>query len=203
MKRYVTDFSLFGTRRYVHSTSFMHYLTRIFTGDKISSCQAVFRKKLYSNAEVYIEEGRKSSIPNCNAELLLSVEGNSYIVSFKAIDKEIAKSVPYDEEALVGSARVDSDGREITVNEAASENLINIIVAANKKLLLAILPNEGWSRWSVGKWDLKWSEMVRALGTGAMKIRLKNVLNEQYARSEIYIGKARYGTIDYARERLT
>lgn len=203
MERYVTDFALFGTRKYVHSTSFMHYVAGIFEKKKISACQVVFRRKLYSNAEVYVEEGQKSSVPDCNAELLLSMDGNDYVVSFKAIDKEIVKSVPYDEDALVGSASVNSERREITVNEAASENLINVIVAANKKLLLTLLPNEGWARWSVGKWDLKWAEMVRSLGAGAIKIRLKNVLNEQYTRSEIYIGDARYGTIDFAREKVT
>ena len=55
--------------------------------------------------------------------------------------------------------------------------------------------------WSVGKWDIQWNSLVKAVEKYPLEIKLRNVLMGMYTKSDISVNGIVYGTIEFARQK--
>lgn len=205
MKVYV-NFNFLENRNYIHSTSWLYMLLGILKDNNyfnsvfdINNVSAVFRSKKNKQGYYLIDE-------ECdNTDIVFNFTiGDKKIKAYYIEDGNVVvDSMPYDEDGLVRESVIDKNERTSTIIIKNLDNIYNIIVSLNKKLLLTILPHEDFTSWSVGKFNLHWNKLHNNTFGKKLVIKLTNNIDNMYCKSIIYIDEQFVGTIDYARSRLT
>lgn len=196
-----SNFPLLGTRRYIHSTTLWRYVINKLTNTDITQARLLCKKRLHGQVDIYCKQGEIPAIEDSNAEMYVNTNEGMYVFSFKANGESIDKSVPYDEDKLLGEHVLDTDKREIILKNVSKEWLINSLVAASKTLMLKCLSNEGMTSWAVGKISLDWKELEDIASDKQVQLRLSNVLSNRYAKVVVYVEGKKYGAIESARWR--
>lgn len=196
-----SNFSLLGIRNYVHSTTMWRYVLSKFTDTVDKNMRLICRNKILSQTDIFINPGNVAKIVDSDADIFLKTTDGNYVISFRANGEEVKNSIPYDEDGLLGDYQLDIEKREIILHNVSSDNLINVVVAANKILLLRTLSNEGMTSWLIGKINLNYSDLEKDLPSGALCLKLNNVLANQYTKVSVYIGDKKYGVLESARKR--
>lgn len=196
-----SNFPLLGSRKYIHSTTLWRYVLNQLAHTNIIEARLLCKKKLQTQMDIYCNKGENIAIKDSDAEMYVTTEDGKYVFSFKANGEDVNSSVAYDEEGLLGEHELDCKKKVIILKKVSVEWLINSIVAANKALLLATLSNEGMSSWLMGKINLDYAALKKAVVQGDLRLQLDNVLANQYTKVSVYVDNKKYGILESARKR--
>ena len=196
------NFDFLGTRNYIHSTSWVYTLINILktngfikSDDEINKFSAVFRSKQNKQGYYLIDE-------ECtNADTIFKIiVGDKTIKAYYLEDSEaVSNSIPYDEDCIVKESIINKEESSSSMIIESVDNIYNVIVSLNKKLLLNILPKENYTSWSVGKFNINWKELYNNSVGKKIILKLINNIDNMYCKSNIYIDDKLVGSIDYAR----
>lgn len=196
------NFDFLGTRNYIHSTSWVYTLINILktngfikSDDEINKFSAVFRSKQNKQGYYLIDE-------ECtNADTIFKIiVGDKTIKAYYLEDSEaVSNSIPYDEDGIVKESIINKEESSSSMIIESVDNIYNVIVSLNKKLLLNILPKENYTSWSVGKFNINWKELYNNSVGKKIILKLINNIDNMYCKSNIYIDDKLVGSIDYAR----
>lgn len=196
------NFDFLGTRNYIHSTSWVYTLINILktngfikSDDEINKFSAVFRSKQNKQGYYLIDE-------ECtNADTIFKIiVGDKTIKAYYLEDSEaVSNSIPYDEDGIVKESIINKEDSSSSMIIESVDNIYNVIVSLNKKLLLNILPKENYTSWSVGKFNINWKELYNNSVGKKIILKLINNIDNMYCKSNIYIDDKLVGSIDYAR----
>lgn len=196
------NFDFLGTRNYIHSTSWVYTLINILktngfikSDDEINKFSAVFRSKQNKQGYYLIDE-------ECtNADTIFKIiVGDKTIKAYYLEDSEaVSNSIPYDEDGIVKESIINKEESSSSMIIESVDNIYNVIVSLNKKLLLNILPKENYTSWSVGKFNIDWKELYNNSVGKKIILKLINNIDNMYCKSNIYIDDKLVGSIDYAR----
>lgn len=198
-------FDFLETRNYIHSTSLMYKLLEVLkeksyidSYDEISKINLICRKKTSKQGYYLIDE-------DCSdADTVFKIiVGNRIIKAYYIGDGEpVLNRIPYDEDGIVKESIINKDDSSTSMVIERIDNIYNVIVSLNKKLLLHILPKECYTSWSVGKFNINWKELYTNSVGKKIIVKLVNNINNMYCKSNIYIDEKLVGNIDYARKRV-
>lgn len=197
-------FDFLGNRNYIHSTSWLYKLLEILKengyikqNNEINKINAVFREKKDKQGYYLIDEEYKG------ADILfdINLDNRKIRVCYIEDGEKLSNSVPYDEDGLVSDAHIDKENKTSYIQVENIDNIYNLIVALNKKMLLELLNNEGFTSWSVGKFSINWNQLHDNPVNQQLKIVLVNNLGDMYCQSNIYMCDKLMGNIDFARKR--
>jgi hypothetical protein len=124
---------------------------------------------------------------------------DAYLIGLKGRGEPVVESVPYDEDGLITSCEVLSDEKSALLECEPPKPLINVLIALNKKLHLALLPSTGFGRWYLAKFDLKWRP-VEADVRKLLKVSILRNIKGLSTKSLIEINGEEVGYIYFARE---
>lgn len=196
------NFDFLGTRNYIHSTSWVYTLINILktngfikSDDEINKFSAVFRSKQNKQGYYLIDE-------ECtNADTIFKIiVGDKTIKAYYLEDSEaVSNSIPYDEDGIVKESIINKEESSSSMIIESVDNIYNVIVSLNKKLLLNILPKENYTSWSVGKFNINWKELYNNSVGKKIILKLINNIDNMYCKSNVYIDDKLVGSIDYAR----
>lgn len=194
-------FPLLGNRNYIHSTTLWRYVVEQLVPADIINARLVCKQKIQTQVDIYCNEGECATIKDSDADIYVITDNGRYVYSFKSNGEVVNNSISYDEDGLLGEHELYDNERVIILRSVSREWLINSIVAANKALLLALLPNKGMSSWLIGKINLDYSALEKAVAHGDLRLQLDNVLANQYTKVSVYVGDKKYGVLESARKR--
>ena len=90
----------------------------------------------------------------------LTLKEKKFKVYYMEYDSPVLSRVPYDENKLVEDAVVNIEDACATMPISKSvDNLYNILVAATKKMIVKLFPQEGYSPWTLARFSLDWSAL--------------------------------------------
>lgn len=199
------EFEFLGNRNYIHSTSWIYKLLEILKEHKyiqayedINKINAVFREKKNKQGYYLIDEVCK------NADILFDVYTGSGKIRACYIEEgeKVLKSINYDEDGIVGSCIIDKESQSSSLQIESFNNIYNLIVALNKKMLLELLDNNGYTSWSVGKFSINWHVLHNNSLNQQLRVQLINNIDNMYCKSNIYVCNELAGNIDFARKRI-
>lgn len=203
-------FEFLEKRNYIHSTSMTYSLISqlikhnfIASQDDLVFIDAAFRKENYNNGYFLIDE----EAAGANTVYSIKLKEKKFKVYYMEYDSPVLSRVPYDENKLVEDAVVNIEDACVTMPISKSvDNLYNILVAATKKMIVKLFPQEGYSPWTLARFSLDWSALHSRMfdfnhGGGSFVIKLVNNLDDIYLKSDIYIDNQRYGSFYNARHK--
>lgn len=196
-----SEFVLYGSRDYVHSTTIWNFLLQCLNVGDVVNARIVYKKKLQEQADAYISEGRVPVVEGSFADLYVKSLMGEYVISLKSNGVKVIDAVPYDEDAFLGDNEISPSTKEIVLKHVDVKHLINVLVVSNKILLQKVLSSEGMTSWVMGKINLDYSALEKAVAHGDLRLQLDNVLANQYTKVSVYVGDKKYGVLESARKR--
>lgn len=204
-------FEFLEKRNYIHSTSMTYSLISqlikhnfIASQDDLVFIDAAFRKENYNNGYFLIDE----EAAGANTVYSIKLKEKKFKVYYMEYDSPVLSRVPYDENKLVEDAVVNIEDACVTMPISKSvDNLYNILVAATKKMIVKLFPQEGYSPWTLARFSIDWSALHNRMfdfshGKNIFSIKLVNNLDDVYLKSGIFIDDKKYGSFYNARQKL-
>lgn len=156
-------FEFLEKRNYIHSTSMTYSLISqlikhnfISSQDDLVFIDAAFRKENYNNGYFLIDE----EAAGANTVYSIKLKEKKFKIYYMEYDYPVSSRVPYDENKLVEDAVVNIEDASVTMPISKSvDNLYNILVAATKKMIVKLFPQEGYSPWTLARFSLDWSAL--------------------------------------------
>ena len=160
-------FEFLEKRNYIHSTSMTYSLISqlikhnfIASQDDLVFIDAAFRKENYNNGYFLIDE----EAAGANTVYSIKLKEKKFKVYYMEYDSPVLSRVPYDENKLVEDAVVNIEDACVTMPISKSvDNLYNILVAATKKMIVKLFPQEGYSPWTLARFSIDWSQLHNTL----------------------------------------
>ncbi len=195
-------FDFFEQRNYIHSTSLMYKLLEVLkekayinSYSEINKINIIYRKKTNKHGYYLIDEEYS------DADTIFKVVVDDRTIKACYIEDGYAVSnrISYDEDGIVKESIINKEDSSSSMIIESVDNIYNVIVSLNKKLLLNILPKENYTSWSVGKFNINWKELYNNSVGKKIILKLINNIDNMYCKSNIYIDDKLVGSIDYAR----
>lgn len=126
---------------------------------------------------------------------------DAYLIGLKGRGEPVVESVPYDEDGLVASCEILLDDKSVFLECEPLKPVLNVLIALNKKLHLALYPSDGFGRWYLAKFNLIWRPVepdVRKL----LKVSILRSIKGLNTKSLVEINGEEVGYIYFARELL-
>lgn len=203
MKVYA-EFGFLENRDYIHSTSWLYKLLDILIEKKyicsdseINKINAVFRSKKNRQGYYLIDEESQ------NGDIVFHIYTNSKKIKVYYIEDgaKVETHIPYNEDMMVNDGIINRDYTSASIEVSCINNIYNLIVSLNKKLLLNLLPKDGYSSWSVGKFSINWKVLHSNAEGNILQTKLVNNIDNLYCQSSIFISGHLAGSIDFARKK--
>lgn len=208
-------FEFLEKRNYIHSTSMTYSLISqlikhnfIASQDDLVFIDAAFRKENYNNGYFLIDE----EAAGANTVYSIKLKEKKFKVYYMEYDSPVLSRVPYDENKLVEDAVVNIEDASVTMPISKSvDNLYNILVAATKKMITKLFPQDDYTPWTLARFSLNWSQLHNTLfnfdhisidgGGNFFTIKLVNNLDDIYLKSDVFINNEKYGSFYNARHK--
>lgn len=160
-------FEFLEKRNYIHSTSMTYSLISqlikhnfIASQDDLVFIDAAFRKENYNNGYFLIDE----EAAGANTVYSIKLKEKKFKVYYMEYDSPVLSRVPYDENKLVEDAVVNIEDASVIMPISKSvDNLYNILVAATKKMITKLFPQDDYTPWTLARFSLNWSQLHNTL----------------------------------------
>jgi len=204
-KSFVSDFSYWGSRTYVHGSHMIYGLQDAVTAwqlGAIMNMSAQYRSKLESQG-IYLlyenkDEWQSDQKQFCSSFDITTSAGHFFVGLTPDSSKAVAGRLPDNEDEIVASHTIDKETMIAAVIDYPEQLKVNAMIALHKKLLFALLPTEGYTPWLLGRLDLDLGRCAQAPG-GTITVRLiSNILNRA-VRSAVSIDGQPVGEIYFNR----
>ena len=200
-------FSFLGDRKYVHGSDMVYALLDIIEQRDLGNIDRI----IASYHSPLNEQGRYVFFQDPLAKNLID-KGycstfNIYfgekmcMVGLKGNGKPVTDSSPYDEERLIASSNIIIDQNSASILCSIEKSILNVLIALNKKMLLAVLPTKGFGRWFSSRLDLKW-QLMNSFGNKLLEVKLIGNIQGLATKSLIKINGHSVGSIYFVREQL-
>jgi hypothetical protein len=124
---------------------------------------------------------------------------DNFLVGLKGRGQPVPVSVPYDEEEMIASCEISEANKAASVLINPGNPIVNFIIALNKKLLLSILPTEGYSQWFLARYDLELRK-TEFIEPKLLNLEVASIIGVKNAKSLIKLGSEPIGSIYFSRK---
>lgn len=195
-------FDFLENRNYIHSTSLMYKLLEVLkekayinSYNEINKINIIYRNKTNKQGYYLIDE----ECTNADTIFKITIGDSAINAYYIEAGEPVSNRISYDEDGIVKESIINKEESSSSMIIKSVDNIYNVIVSLNKKLLLNILPKENYTSWSVGKFTINWQELYNNSIGKKLTVKLINNINNMYCKSNIYIEDKLAGSIDYAR----
>ena len=202
---YDADFSFLGAREYVHGTSMTHSLMEAVDSWEIGPVGrlgATFHTTLHEQGtyDLFRNEGTLNFGSKNYASLFqLECSEQSFVVGLRGRGEPVIERAPYDEEQLICSCKIQENDKSAVLMYGKNSNFINVVVALNKRLLLAALETKGFKQWFLAKYSIDYGH-IRPDHPELLTITLMRSIGDTNTRSLIRLGSKVAGHVYFSRE---
>ena len=204
LKSYDANFVFLGSRNFVHGTSIISGLFEAiheWSLGQAEKIQSNFHKALHSQGRYDLLAARSSKVvleKGYTAIFRVEFRQGMFLVGLKERPESVTTSTPYDEDELIKSYEITKENASATLLIPADKPLINAIVALNKKLLLSILPTEGYGRWFLARLDLELRK-IDLSDAKLLNVQMINNMLAMHAKSSVKLENETIGDIYFSR----
>jgi hypothetical protein len=206
LKSYDANFGFLGSRNFVHGTSIISGLFEAINEWSLGPAEKIqsnFHTALHSQGRYDLLAARISKVvlgKGYTAIFRVESRQGKFLVGLKERTESVTTSTPYDEDELIKSYEIKTENASATLLISADKPLINAIVALNKKLLLSILPTEGYERWFLARLDLELKK-VKLSDAKLLEVQMINSMLAMHAKSSVKLGNQTIGDIYFSRRK--
>jgi len=203
----ITNFCYLGERDYVQGATITNALIRLIPvwGIKnITKISGYFNFLLKTQARYSLIDAFEFvsyAMKSYPATFTLISDKAKYFVLISPEPISIINRKPYDDDSLINNFELDTIKREISIYFCSSLPLFNYIIALNKRLLIHLLPIEGFGQWFLAKFELD-NFMHSTNIKGLLKLKLNSTVGGTTTRTIIEFRGQRIGTIFFSRGKL-
>jgi hypothetical protein len=205
LKSYDANFVRLGSRGYVHGSSMTHSLLEVantWALGPVERLRATFHSILKEQGryDLFRDPKPKHLVKKGYIVLFhLQCEKDEFLVGIKGRGQPVSVSVPYDEEEMIASCEISGAHKAASILIHPGNPIVNFIIALNKKLLLSILPTEGYSQWFLARYDfeLRKTEFIEPK---LLNLEVASIIGLTNAKSLIKLGSEPIGSIYFSRK---
>jgi hypothetical protein len=205
-KSYEKKFVLLGDRHYVQGSTLTDGLFKAIEFWELGSIKHL-RTNIHSILKEHgrydLYKGYERPIPiekNYNALFYLSCDTGTYAVGLKGNGECISERQPYDEESLIDGYRIIETTKSAVLMIQPDSQIINIMIALNKKLVNGLFSGAGYSQWFLSRYDLSLAEthMNRA---SLLEIKIIGTIGLSHIHGSIALEGKTVGSIYFSRNK--
>lgn len=201
------NFVFLENRKYVHGTSMTNGLISSVNHWGLGSIEklvASFHRRINEHGRyVLFKDAKITSLTEHGYCAVFNAYSgkDAYLIGLKGRGEPVVESVPYDEEGLIASCETLIDDKSVLLECEPPKPVLNVLIALNKKLHLALYPSGGFGRWYLAKFDLKWRPVVADVRK-LLKVSILRNIKGLSSKSLVEINGEEAGYLYFARELL-
>ncbi|HRT70759.1 MAG TPA: hypothetical protein P5308_05305 [Syntrophales bacterium] len=201
MVTYDLDFQYKADRTYVHGTDIFNSVAELIN-DRLglggfNDINMTLHRIIRNNLSAEVHSGLTQPRP-ADAAVAISFSdgaGQRHLLFLKEANRKVTGRYEYDEDGIIGPAKIDKAGRAVTLETRSPYTDIELIVALNKGLLKALFPD------AAGKWyftRLQFDRYSRKTNYKCITIRLLNHAGLKLTKSSIQFDGVPRGAIYFS-----
>ncbi len=195
MQAKILDLKFKGSRVYAHGTDFFNQVSNVLSdffpeAKSTRVTQIIFRAfaKKQCALAVVSDEIKDRVV----SDVLVDIDGKEEMLAIIEVDQDITARYAYDETKITNLTQIESDS--ITLNTRSGYTLIEEIVALNKQLNYADMPNVA-GQWLFTRFDL---ESPLQEDAQHIVVQRSTSIPNRYTVSDVIIDKNKIGQIHFA-----